>query len=131
MANYDNNDEKKVGGSDMECLATATRRGKPQVWPLTDHIERLIEEACPNHVYPIKHKINYSGRMKNFMTLGSLTRDKEPEEDQSGSDAMPFPREDVVMTVCGGHPAPGRRRVSILSPRTSNRCCWGLGNAGV
>jgi hypothetical protein len=40
--------------------------------------------------------------MKSFMISGSLTRGMELDEDPSGSDAMPFPGEDVVMTVYGG-----------------------------
>jgi hypothetical protein len=41
-------------------------------------------------VYPINHNLKDYDTMNNFMTSGSLTRDKETEEDQGGSDAMPF-----------------------------------------
>jgi hypothetical protein len=39
-----------------------------QACPPTTHFERLLEEACPNHVYPIKHKLKDCDMMKNFMT---------------------------------------------------------------
>jgi hypothetical protein len=57
----------------------------------TYHFERLLEEACPNHTYPVKHKLKECDIMKNFMTSGFLTWAMEPEEDPGGSDAMPFP----------------------------------------
>jgi hypothetical protein len=41
-------------------------------------------------VYPINHNLKDYDTMNSFMTSGSLTRDKETEEDQGGSDAMPF-----------------------------------------
>jgi hypothetical protein len=45
--------------------------------------------------------------MKIFMTSGSLTRDKEPEEDQGGRGVTPFPGEEMVTTVYDGRPLPG------------------------
>jgi hypothetical protein len=69
----------------MACVATVARSGKQQAWLLPDHFKWLLDEAFPNHAYPIKHKLKDCGVMKNFMTLGLLTWDKEPEEDPSGS----------------------------------------------
>jgi hypothetical protein len=77
------------------------------VWPPIDHFERLLEEACPNYAYLIKHKLKDYGMMKNFITSGSLTRDKEPEEDMGKSDSTPFNEEDAVMMVYGGCPLLG------------------------
>jgi hypothetical protein len=37
----------------MEDVATATRIGKRQTRPLTDLIERILEEDCSNHAYLI------------------------------------------------------------------------------
>jgi hypothetical protein len=34
-------------------VMTATRSGKHQVRRPTDHFERLLEEACPNHACPL------------------------------------------------------------------------------
>jgi hypothetical protein len=88
----------------MEYIVTAGRSVKCQAWPPTDHFERLLEEAYPNHAYLIKHKLKDCGMMKNFMTSGSLTRDKEPEEDMGESDSTPFNEEDAVVMVYGGRP---------------------------
>jgi Ni,Fe-hydrogenase III component G len=38
-----------------------------------DHIRRLLEEAYPNHVYPIRHKLKYYSMMRSFITSRSLT----------------------------------------------------------
>jgi predicted ATP-dependent Lon-type protease len=42
----------------------------------------LLKEACPNHVYPIKHKHKHKDcdMMKNFMISGSFTRGMELDE---------------------------------------------------
>jgi hypothetical protein len=71
------------------------------------HFEKLLEEACPNHAYPIKHKLKDYYMLKNFMASGTLTRGIELDEVQDGGDAMPFPREDAVMTIYDGHPPLG------------------------
>jgi hypothetical protein len=75
------NDDKKADDSDKEYVATARCNVKCQARPLTDHLERLLEEACPNLAYPIKHMVKDYGMMKHFMTSRSLTHDKELEED--------------------------------------------------
>jgi hypothetical protein len=71
VANY--YDDKKADDSNMEYVATVGGSVKRQVGRPTNHFERLLEEACPNNVHPIKHKLRDCGMMKNFMTLGSLT----------------------------------------------------------
>jgi hypothetical protein len=91
VADNDNNNDMKVDDIDMKCITTAVRNCKRQARPSIDHFERLLEEACPNREYPVKHKHKDCDMIKNFMTLGSLTRDKEPEEDPDGSNAMSFP----------------------------------------
>jgi hypothetical protein len=103
------------------CVATTARSSKLQTRPPTDHFERLLEEACPNHVYPIKHKLKDCDMMKNFMISGSLTQVIELDEDSGGSDTMPFPGEDAVTTVYDGRPPPGRHHMSNLSPTTLTR----------
>jgi hypothetical protein len=80
-ANYDDGDKKKADGSDKKCVMPARHSVKRQVQPQIDHFVRLLEEACPNHAYPVKHKLKDNNMMKNFITLGSLTQDKEPKED--------------------------------------------------
>jgi hypothetical protein len=46
-----------------------------------DNFMRLLEEACPNHAYPIRHKLKDCDMMKSFMISGSLTRGTELDED--------------------------------------------------
>jgi hypothetical protein len=83
-----------------------------------DHFQRLLEEAYLNHAYLIKHKLKDCDMIKKFMTSGSLTRDKETEEDLGGRGITPFLREHVVMTVYDGCPTSGLRCMSNLSPGT-------------
>jgi hypothetical protein len=45
--------------------------------------------------------------MRSFMTLGSLTWGAELDEGSNGSDTMPFPEENIVMTVYRGRPHQG------------------------
>jgi hypothetical protein len=73
-------------------------------------------------VYSVKHKLKNCDMMKNFTTLGTLTRGSKLEEDPGGSDMTPFPGKDAVMMVYDGC------HVSILSPRTPTRCGWGHGD---
>jgi hypothetical protein len=117
-----------AGRSGVRCTLTAAHNDKCQARPLTDHFERLLKEACPNNAYPIKHKLKDCGMMKSFMTLESLTWGAGLEEDPGGSNTMPFPMENTVMVVYGGHPPSVRRCESNLSPMTSTRC--GLGHRG-
>jgi hypothetical protein len=105
--------------------------GKRQAWLLTNHFKTLLKDACLNHAYLIKHKLNDCGMIKNFMTSGSFTWDKEPEEDPSGSGMMPFLGEEMVKIVYDGRSHLGRRRMSNQSPKTLSRYGWGPGNTGM
>jgi hypothetical protein len=107
VADDDDNNDKKADGPGMGCIATAACNGKRQARLPTYHFERLIDEDCPNHTYPIKNMLDDYDMMKNFMTSRSLTWGREHEEDSGGSDAMPFPRKDVVMMVYSGRPLLG------------------------
>jgi hypothetical protein len=55
----------------------------------------------------------------------------EVEEDLGGSDTMPFPREEAVITVYDGRPSPGSRRVTNMSPGTLTHYGWGSRSIGV
>jgi hypothetical protein len=101
--------------------------GKHQVRPPTDHFKNLLEETCPNHDYPVKHKLRDYVMMKNFMASRSLARSMEIDE----GDTTPFPGEDMVMMIYDGRPSPGMHRMSNLSLGTPARCDWGRGNAGM
>jgi hypothetical protein len=66
----------------MEYVAAAERSVKCKAQSPIDNFEKLVEAACPDHAYPIKHKLKNCDMVRNFMTSRSLTRGKEPEEDQ-------------------------------------------------
>jgi hypothetical protein len=106
----------------MVHTMTITGSDKHQAWPPMDHFEKLLEEICPNHAYPIKHKPRDCGMMKNFMTSGSLTRGIEVDEVPDEGDTTPFPREDVIMTIYDGRPLLGMCRMSNLSLGSLAHC---------
>jgi hypothetical protein len=121
-ANYNDYIDEKAGSFGVGRVATAVHN---------EHFKRLLEAACPDHVYPVKHKLKFCIMMKSFMILAFLTRGMEPDEDPSGSDTMPFLREDAFMMFYDGRPMPVRRRMSKLSPRLLTHYGWGHGNTGV
>jgi hypothetical protein len=77
IANYDSGNDEKAGGSIMGHVMTTTCSGKRQLWLPTNHFEKLLEEANPNHVYPVKQKLGDCDMMKNFMMSSSLTQGME------------------------------------------------------
>jgi hypothetical protein len=72
-----------------------------------DYFKRLLEEACPNHAYPVRHKLKDCSMMRSFMTLGSLTWGAELGEGLDVSETMPFLEENAAMMVYRGHPHQG------------------------
>jgi hypothetical protein len=54
-------------------ISTTTHSDKRPTRPPVDHFKRLLEKACPNHAYPIRHKLKDCSTMRSFMTSGSLT----------------------------------------------------------
>jgi NAD-dependent dihydropyrimidine dehydrogenase PreA subunit len=98
---------KQAGNSVVVCVAAITGSGKRQARPPTDHFEKLLEEICPNHSYPIKHKLRDCDMMKNFMASGSLAQVMEVNEIPDEGDTTPFPGQDAVMTIYDGCPCWG------------------------
>jgi hypothetical protein len=121
MTTIDGNDGEE-GGSIVRRALTTAHSDKRQERPSTYHLKRLLDEACPNHTHPIRHKLKDCGMMRSFMTSRSLTSVAEIDEEPDGRDTTPFPEENVVMTVYGGHPSLGRCRMSNLSPKALTRC---------
>jgi hypothetical protein len=56
----------------MGHISTTMPSGRRLVRTPTDYMKRLHEEACPNHAYPIRHKLKDCSMMRSFMTSGSL-----------------------------------------------------------
>jgi hypothetical protein len=99
MTNHDNNNYGKASGSSRRCITMAAHGNKHLARSPTDHFRRLLEVACPDHVYPIRHKLEDYDMTKIFMISGSFTQGIELNKDPGGSDTMPFHEEDTVMTV--------------------------------
>jgi hypothetical protein len=91
-------------GSSVGRVTIAARSGKRQALPPTDHFERLLEVACPNHAYPVKHKLKDCDMIKNFMVSGFLTQGMELDKVSSRRNTTPFTEEDAVMTIYDGRP---------------------------
>jgi hypothetical protein len=115
MTNDDRGNGEKAGGSGVMRIMTMECSSKHQAQPPTNHFERLLKEACPNHTYLVKHKLRDCIMMKNFIVSRSLTRGMELDKILDEGNAMPFPREDTIMIVYDGHPLLGMRLMSNLS----------------
>jgi hypothetical protein len=113
----------------MVHVVMAAGSGKRPTRPPTYHFERLLEKACPNHTYPVKHKLRDCGMMKNFMVSESLTQSMELDEFPNEDNTMPFPGENVVITIYHGRPLPGMRHMSNPSPGAPTHYGWGHGDA--
>jgi hypothetical protein len=96
-------------------VADTERDIKHQVWLPVDHIEELLEVTCPNHMYPIKHKLKECTMMKNYMTTGTFAKSKKPEGDSARKVAAPFLEQNAVLSIYGG-PAPheSRHRLKLI-----------------
>jgi hypothetical protein len=55
-------------------------------------------------MYPVRHKLNECTMMKNYMTMKTFARGKNPKGDSTGKAATPFPKEKAVMSIYGGPP---------------------------
>jgi hypothetical protein len=113
----------------MVCVVAATGSGKSQARPPTYHFEKLLEETCSNHAFPVKLKLRDYDMMKNFMASRSIVRGMEVDEVPNEGNTTSFLKEDVVMINHDGRPSPGMRRTSNPSLGTPARCSWGCRNA--
>jgi hypothetical protein len=85
--------------SDEEYVMVVECDFKCQAWPPKVYFEKLLESACPNHTYYIKHKLKDCTMMKNFLTFGALSKGKNPEGDPGEKGVARFPREEAVMMI--------------------------------
>jgi hypothetical protein len=90
IATSGNDDDKEADGSNEEYVAAAECDFKRQAWQPKDHFEKLLEAAYLNLAYPIKHKLKDYTMMKNFMTLGTLSKGSSPRETRVGWVHHPF-----------------------------------------
>jgi hypothetical protein len=110
---YDNTNNGMAGGAGKGRVMTVVHSDKCQACLPSKHFKRLLEEACANHVYPIRHKLKNCDMMKSFMISGSPTWGMELDEDPNRSDTMPFPKEKKIVVVYGGCPPPPPRQGGV------------------
>jgi hypothetical protein len=96
-----------------------------------DHFEKLLEETCLKHVYPIKHKIRDYSMMKSFMTSRSLSWGMEVNKVPDEGHMTPFPRKEAVIMIYDGCPSPGRWCLSDPSIGTPAHCDWECRNTEI
>jgi hypothetical protein len=60
----DVDDDKKADDFNKEYVVAVEHGVKHQAQPPTNHFERHLETVCPDHAYPIKHKLKDYGMMK-------------------------------------------------------------------
>jgi hypothetical protein len=77
LASNDSDDEK-ANNSDAEYVVAAEHDFMRQMRQPKDHFEKLLEATCPNHSYPVKHKLKDCTMMKNFMTSGAFSKGRKP-----------------------------------------------------
>jgi hypothetical protein len=106
MTSCDDGHDWKAGGSDVGCILTTTCSDKRPMRPPTDHFKRLCDEACPNHAYPVRHKLKDYGMMRSIMTSWSLTWGTELDKGPDRSDTTSFPEENIIMMEYGDAPPP-------------------------
>jgi hypothetical protein len=63
MSNRGDDRSWEAGSSDMGQVSTAMHGSRCLVRPPTNHFKMLLKEACPNHAYPVKHKLKDYGMM--------------------------------------------------------------------
>jgi hypothetical protein len=63
-----------VDDSDEKYVTTAESDFKHWVQQPKGHFEKLLEVACLNHAYHVKHKLKDCTMMENFITSGALSK---------------------------------------------------------
>jgi hypothetical protein len=93
----EDNNNKEADDSSKEHVTAVECNFKRQAQQPTDHFEKLLEATCPNHAYPIRHKLKVCSMMKNYMTTWAITKSKNPKGDSAGKVVAPFLGEEAVM----------------------------------
>jgi hypothetical protein len=73
MINHDDGNDREAGGSGVRHISITVCSDKRPTRPPADHFKRLLEEACPNHAYPVSHKLKDGCIMRSSISSGSLT----------------------------------------------------------
>jgi hypothetical protein len=86
-ADRDDGSYGKAGGSSARRITTATHDDKCQARPPMDHFRRLLEEAYPNHVYPVRRRHDEEFHDLRVLYLRYGTRRRSGREQH---DALPY-----------------------------------------
>jgi hypothetical protein len=113
MTIHDDDHNWEAGSSSVRRTLADMHIVKCPAMPPIDHFKRLLEEACPNHAYPIRHNLKDYGMMRGFRTSGSLTWGTELNKEPDGSDTTLFPEENINMMIYGD--APCREGAAFLA----------------
>jgi hypothetical protein len=90
---HDDGPNWEASGFGVRRISINAYNGKSPVRPPTYHFKRFLEEDCPNHAYPIRHKLKDCDMMRSFLTSGTLTWGVELDQEQDMRDTMLFPEE--------------------------------------
>jgi hypothetical protein len=89
---YDKGDnDKDVGDSDEELIAAAECDFKLLARQPANHFEKLLEATCPNHTYPIRHKLKDAPWWRTTWPRRLLPRARCPKMTQQVK-LSPLPR---------------------------------------
>jgi hypothetical protein len=58
---------RDAGDSDEELMVAAEHEFKCPARSPVDHFEKLLKATCPNHMFPVKHKLKECSMMTNYM----------------------------------------------------------------
>jgi hypothetical protein len=70
---HDDDHDWEAGGFSMRCISITACSDKHPVRSPMHHFMKLLKEACLNHAYPVRHRLEDYDMMRSFMALGSLT----------------------------------------------------------
>jgi hypothetical protein len=96
-----NNDNlgKKIENSDEEFIASTQRDFKWCTRPPKDHFEKILGSTCPQHPYPVKHKLRDCTMMRRFMSsMGTPPGDDELAREPRGR-GMALEEAEVTTTI--------------------------------
>jgi hypothetical protein len=78
VAARDDDGDEEPNDSDEGYVMAADRDFKCQTRPPKDHFKKLLDVTCPNHSYPIKHKLRDCTMMRIFMTSWAFSKGRKP-----------------------------------------------------
>ena len=121
---------KKQRHEDPLVAAADRKGGRKPMEGTPNHFEKLLEEPCSNHAFPIKHLLKDCSLMRRFLSGGSNKgeqgKDPPPTMDDAEEKDDGFPTLDGCLMIFGGsaaydskhHQKVARREVYMAEPTT-------------